>query len=427
MRVLLDSGDYHCSNLGDVAMLQVAVSRLRELWPSASIEVITQDPEVLAKHCPEAVPVSWSGRDIWLSRGTLLGRLDRVARRVTPGSAASLEDVLRRRRPGLLASLIRAKLRVRGSTTDELDEFLEVLKGADAVVVCGAGGMTDHAIAWMVPVLELLNTSAKRGVPTAMFSQGLGPLEDRDLRLMLANVLPRVGLLALREWDEGVSLLKSMGIEVGDRVMLTGDDAIELAYEKRPAELGSEIGVNLRVARSAHTDASLIDMLQPAIQRFARERHVSLVPLPIGRGSKSDDASAIRALLAGYDDESDGGASLDTPWRVVEQAGRCRVVVTGAYHAAVFSLSQGIPAVCLAKSPYFRTKFLGLAHQFGCGCPIVDLVDADCPERLHSALSEMWEDADDLHDSLLESARCQVAASRAAYLQFGELVGGAAR
>jgi hypothetical protein len=41
MRILIDSGSYHALNVGDVAMLQTGVERLRELWPSASIAAVT--------------------------------------------------------------------------------------------------------------------------------------------------------------------------------------------------------------------------------------------------------------------------------------------------------------------------------------------------------------------------------------------------
>ena len=56
-RILVDCGDYTCGNLGDVAMLQVALRRLREVFPDASLEVLTDDPGALAVHCPEASAV----------------------------------------------------------------------------------------------------------------------------------------------------------------------------------------------------------------------------------------------------------------------------------------------------------------------------------------------------------------------------------
>ncbi len=424
-RILVDSGDYQCSNLGDVSMLQVTIARLRESWPDASIEVITQDPEALAFHCPGTKPVPWEGRALWLSRGTLLGRLDRVVRPLTPRSSASLEGVLRRHRPALLASLIRGKLRLRGNGAGDLETFLDALNGADMVVLAGAGGFTDHAAAWATPVLEMLALSALRGVPTAIFSHGLGPLHDPELRRIVKDVLPRIGVVALREGLGALPLLDSLGI-ARDGIMITGDDAIELAYEARTGSAGTGIGVNIRVARSADVDQSYIGLLRPVLHGFAKGHDAPLIPLPIGHGRSTDDAKAAGALIAGYADGGDRLELLDTPSSVAMEAGRCRLVVSGAYHAAVFALSQGIPVICLAKSEYFVGKFLGLASQFGAGCTIVDLGRSDYRERLAEALREGWETAGQLRQPLLEAAARQIAESRRAYGRLAALAGGSA-
>ena len=423
-RILVDSGNYQCSNLGDLAMLQTTVTRLRELWPTAAIEVITQDPEALALHCPGTVPVPWRGREIWLSRGTVLGSgLDKLVRRLAPQSSPSLEAVLRRRTPALLKLLLRGKLRLRGHDVVDLDAFLDIMLGADLVVLAGAGGFTDHAVAWAIPVLELLELSAERRVPTAIFSHGLGPLQNPALRLVVKRVLPKISVVALREKLGAIPLMESLGV-AHDRVIVTGDDAIELAYSLRPATPGTDVGVNLRVAKSSDVDQSYTTLLRPVLHKFARERQVRLLPVPIAHSRSADDARSIHELIAGATEASDDAVPFDTTQHVVEQVGRCRIVVSGAYHAAVFSLSQGIPVVCLAKSAYFAGKFSGLSDQFGVGCTVVDLSRSDCAERLETAMNESFDAADDLRGRLLEAAVRQIGESRRAYRQLTDLLGG---
>ena len=51
VNILVDSCSYNCQNVGDLAMLTVAVSRLRELWPRAEIAVITNAPGRIARQC----------------------------------------------------------------------------------------------------------------------------------------------------------------------------------------------------------------------------------------------------------------------------------------------------------------------------------------------------------------------------------------
>ena len=76
MKILIDSCSYNCQNVGDLAMLIVAVSRLRELWPDASIRIITNAPDRIAKHCGDVQPVPARGRQQLLDE-RLLGRARR--------------------------------------------------------------------------------------------------------------------------------------------------------------------------------------------------------------------------------------------------------------------------------------------------------------------------------------------------------------
>src|SRR6516165_6500578 len=77
MRILVESGSLHCLNLGDVAMMQVAVARLKQLWPAAEIVVFTRAADLLRQACPSAVPLDPAGRDAWFTTATVLRRAGR--------------------------------------------------------------------------------------------------------------------------------------------------------------------------------------------------------------------------------------------------------------------------------------------------------------------------------------------------------------
>jgi colanic acid/amylovoran biosynthesis protein len=85
MKILVENGCYELRNMGDVAMLQVAVKRLHELWPDALIQIITDEPELLGVYCPHGLPVPAVGRHIWFQDRNVLGDFyrfipDRIAR-----------------------------------------------------------------------------------------------------------------------------------------------------------------------------------------------------------------------------------------------------------------------------------------------------------------------------------------------------------
>jgi polysaccharide pyruvyl transferase WcaK-like protein len=427
MRLLLDTalnkGAAEYSNMGDVAMLQVAVTRLKKLWPSATIEVLTESPENLAVYCPGTKPTPRTGRDFWTNDHVLLGQYQELLPNWISSSLSRLVRTLRLRWPALLKSMVRLRLcfRDRQNLRDSLIAFMEATEQADAFLVCGAGGFADSERDWNLPVLGTLETALHRNIPVAMFGQGMGPLSDPLVLSKVERILPNVDLITLRGSRGGLALLASLGVQTS-RMLTTGDDAIELAYDASPDEPGHGLGVNLRVATNSGIEDSLIGIVGPVLQKFARQRNVPLIPVPISFDSWSGDPETIRHLLAGFDDQSDGGATLQTPLKVIKQAGRCRVVVTGAYHAAVFALAQGIPAVCLAGNSYYAAKFLGLKDQFGIGCEIFSAHDTDLSKKLAAAIDFAWQSAGALRQPLRQAARRQIQLSWGAYERFRELV-----
>jgi colanic acid/amylovoran biosynthesis protein len=108
---------------------------------------------------------------------------------------------------------------------------------------------------------------------------------------------------------------------------------------------------------------------------------------------------------------------------VIQQIRECRVVVTGSYHGAVFALAQGIPAVVLASSVYYRNKMSGLADQFGEGCHVVAFEPlAELGSRISAAIDWAWREADRLRPALLSRSADQVARGHAAYARLRSLV-----
>jgi polysaccharide pyruvyl transferase WcaK-like protein len=422
MRIIIQTGlgpgIHGFGNMGDVAMLQVAVSRLKRLWPLATIEVLTDSPDKLSTYCPGTDPLSIIGQRLWLREDVLSGRFYGalpvwINRRVNGWTRT-----IRQRWPRLLGLIIRSKLRLR----NRLDEiravgaFTEAMNNTDIVVVCGAGGFFDNCRAWNMEALNTVEEAVRRNIPVAMFGQGIGPLNDPKVMFKAKSVFPRVNLITLRGNRGGLALLESLGV-APSHAQATGDEAIEMAYEARTEKSGHALGINLRISKSAETEQADIERIRPVLQGFAKRHGVPIIPVPIALHPYDRDDQMIRQLLAGLDDQSDGGITLDSPLKVIKQAGRCRVVVTGAYHAAVFALAQGIPVVGLGKSPYFVSKFLGLGDQFGLGCETVVLNEPDLAEKLDAAIERAWQSAEKVRVPLQEAARRQIELSWGAYIQ----------
>jgi polysaccharide pyruvyl transferase WcaK-like protein len=419
MRLLVQPGAHHLQNMGDVAMLAVAVERLQELWPDATIGVITESARELAVHCPRAVPVPLDGRRLWLDQPFLGYAVQRRLPRSLARRVRDAEQGLRRQGPGLAALTIRTRRRIKRLDATALGEFLDWVWGSDAAVLVGAGLFTDAFAPAAITFLELFETIVDRKAPVAMFGQGLGPLTDPELEAWLRRVLPRVDLIALREERAGRPILKRLGVPE-ERIMTTGDDAIELALrEASQPQAGRAIGLCLRRARYSEVPDEMLRRVGAILRRVAASYNCPLVSVPISRYAKELDANVIAQSLQLPEPDSN---QPETPRDVVRRIQHCRLVVTGSYHAAVFALALGIPAIGLAQSGYYIDKFAGLNDQFDGCCPFVVLGEDESEERLEQAIRRSWDDADDLRTSLIQASERQLEQGWAAYRRFHELV-----
>jgi len=415
-RLVLEPTGYHFLNVGDVAMRQVAIRRLRELWPDAVIQVIADDPELLARYCPDTVLVPAEGQRRWLY-GSLSGRAARRLPSRPRRSLARVEERARVRVSRPLLTATRAARRARGGDVDAIDAYLAAIENADALVVSGGGFVTDAFGSYALVVLRELELAIRRNTPTFMFGQGIGPIDDRELRRAAARVLPQVDGIGVREGRTSPEVLTALGVDPS-RISVTGDDALELALAHRaPPARGDRLGVNVRVAGYSPLSGAAADQLARGVLDAAGDHGARLLAVPISRHPGESDLDTVRRMFPDVE-----GADAETAEDAIEAAARCRVVVTGSYHAGVFALGQGVPCVCLVTSPFYRDKFLGLADQFPGGCSVVDLDGTDVSARLRASIRAAWELAEPAKDDLRAAAERQVEASRAAYARAKELI-----
>jgi len=158
------------------------------------------------------------------------------------------------------------------------------------------------------------------------------------------------------------------------------------------------------------------------LHRAANKYDGRLLALPISYSAHELDDKIIDQLIYGQNHRLFVTRKFDTPLEVIRKIRRCRLVVAGTFHAAVFALAQGIPAIGLVKSTQYIDKFLGLADQFGPGCQVVYLNTGDFQAKLLDAIDFLWTSAEQLRPQLLDSARLQIHMGREAYQRLYELV-----
>src|SRR5690348_18151060 len=100
----------------------------------------------------------------------LLGRADRVLQRTSLFGEAGVEGAMRRHCEPVLERLVRVRLGRGTADLEAFTTFMTALRSADAVVVCGAGGVTDHARKWALPVLDRKSTRLNSSHPSISYA-----------------------------------------------------------------------------------------------------------------------------------------------------------------------------------------------------------------------------------------------------------------
>lgn len=415
MEVLIDPGEYSLSNVGDIAMLQVATRRLGAIPCVESLSVLTDAPERLEILCPGARPVSAQGRAMWLSGNVLTGRFASALPEGVRGFVSRLESRLRNRAPRGTRRLVILKKRLRGKSWRELDEFLQASSRSEVLVLSGQGSLTDAFVGHALQILETIRWASRAGRSVLMFGQGIGPITDPTLISRMEEVMPKVALIALREGVLGPSTLEKLGAQPG-RISVTGDDALELVVGLPHRAAGNEVGLSLRSTFYSGIQDGAVQGIALGVRQALAHLDAALRPIPMSTHPDEDDARVLQEAT-GTAFESPG---MLTPQIVIEWIQRCRVVVAGSYHAAVLALGQGVPVVALAGSPYYEAKFRGLRELFGNGIRIPALGD---PNTLAAAIAEAWDFPQPLRLKLREAAESQVKSAREAYSVASSILG----
>lgn len=440
MRILLDQAVHDHRNNGNNSLLEVALNRLRKFWPETSFEVISISPHFCRVYLPGTHPVyphnfeiasgletlhRFMPRPLWQLLFELRERLHSQTKfAFTSQGLRSLLSWFRRgkQQTDLEVSLETGTDIVTESveTSQSPAELYSKIAHYDLYIPTGGGYMCDSDKRFLFQMFDRIEAAVAHSVPVVMVGQGIGPMEDPDLLKRAREVLPLIDYIMIREEHIARPLLDSLNV-AQYKVIMTGDDAIELGYQARSNKLGTGIGLSLRVATYTQVNEKHIEAIRPIVLKAAKKYNAELIAAPIDVNEA--DMNYIEEIMKGHNKISSGWQKFETTSDVIKRISRCRVMIAGTFHGAVFALSQGIPVVALAKSVEYHNKLSGLTTEFGeKGCQVIDLNDKNLQEKLADAIDLAWSSADKLRPHLLEQAKRQIDLGYTAYQKIYDLV-----
>jgi hypothetical protein len=335
-RVLL-VGPGGVANLGDDAITVRAVARARAAFgPDVALDVITDGPPTQAL----------TGRTRWLLP------LNMAVHGLSPDQLGAL--------PPVLAGTPERH----GADTARWRPFDPA--AYDAAVFLGCGLSSRWAEGTIVPRALLAAALRTAGVPVAYSGQGY--VIDDDGRALMDAFLGGAAALGARD---GTSAAFAAGLPSvdGGVVTVTGDDALGLAPTADVLR-GDRPTLAVTVRRAEYVGAADDDPVRRwalAADALAADRGWDVLGVALNAQPPEPEIATLAAVRA--------TVPLRARWRLVEcgaDPARLVAAVSGAvavatqsYHAALFGLAAGVPAVLGAATPYYVAKAGGLATLAG--------------------------------------------------------------
>lgn len=362
MRLLIDHGGY--ANLGDAAMLEGVVTRLREVLPEADLHVV--DHEVVPTSIMDMAnvqPVDLRIPEPSLRDKRFLWRFQRLAgplyRRVSMSRAGR--------------GSASAQLTVEGpSTATTLGQFCSSF---DSLHVVGGGNLTDVFERQWWNRCCVMNTFAAQGKPVVLTGQQIGPFRSAAIRRLVMDSLRAADLAGLREPGSSAELCRAAGLDES-RVQTLGDDSFGVSAADDPSvdkvlsahgiRRGEFLAVNLRIAPYAGEHGNHLTWFGHMISRVADRLGVPVVFVPISLGSTDSDARTGHLLAEQVPGLIVADRVAWSPSLVKGFLGASRGAVGASYHFCTFALSQAVPAVCVYRGDYYGQKAHGMATFWGC-------------------------------------------------------------
>lgn len=364
MKLLVVHGSF--SNLGDAAILESVVRRLTNIMPEVEIHVLYR---------PNMLNFIWTLPHVYKKRAY---SLDAVM--TNPfNNIPFLWRYSRTWKVLLLKSV--GTLFPAGSflLTDELNAqseritFKEFCEEFDALHITGGGYLTDVFYNELFQKCCLVHTFSDFNRPVLLTGQQVGPFKTATARKAMARALRKVRFVGLRDSNDSLRFCQEASLESASFDVM-GDDSFGLPAADNHLVLdklnqygikeNQFIAVNVRIGHYATEMSQHIKKIAGIINRVATFFGVPLLIVPISFNPNDSDIVSGKELAKEIRDAHVFIMEGDEPDPALYKGilGKALGSVGVSYHFCIFSLSQGVPAICIYDGEYYAHKARGLCN-----------------------------------------------------------------
>lgn len=410
MRILLHHACYDMDDKAELGVIEATASWLSATWPAAQIGVLTDSPSRVSAFLPSLVPLVYDSPLAW-------PRNHRPRPHGQVGGPAGLYNGAPAE-PQLRQVLRTVDDSIAGADDEQAPP--PALRQSTLVVCVGGRCLSDDDPRLTQRTLAILDGARQLSIPVVMSGQGIGPLDDPPMLDRVARALAGVDLLGLREGRFSPATVQRLGVPL-EHVELAGDDLMTAVRPVRTPAAGRDIGLNMTVTGESALSPDETRAIGHSLARVATRQSTFLSPIVVSERLNQDRVGA-RTVLGDASPVRPEASRLASPRELFTQIGRCRVVITSGYGAAVVALAQGVPVVAIARRRAAVEAFEGLAADFPAGCRVISPDMVGLEEAVEVAVTRAWQEAPDLRAELRCGADRSVEASEAFRSRAAEVV-----
>jgi polysaccharide pyruvyl transferase CsaB len=244
--------------------------------------------------------------------------------------------------------------RVQAIGRQRLKDLVPAIRACD-VLISGGGSLLQDAtslrnVVYYAAILRLAQIARK---PTMVYAQGLGPLRRPLARKLARAALQHARVVTLRD-DDSAALARRIGVRRA--IEVTADPVWALLDEEQAGarhpdgrEAGAPVwGVSLRswLGASEEDSRRQFGLISGTVREAATGAGARLRLLPM-------QPQRDRQLMAGL--LRPGDEVIETadrhPRQIMQEAGRCDLMIAMRLHALIFAAAQGVPCVAISYDP----------------------------------------------------------------------------
>lgn len=201
------------------------------------------------------------------------------------------------------------------------------------------------------------------GVDSYIYSQSIGPFENRSAKFLFNRIQPYISGIYLRE-----SACEKYLKKITDNIEVISDSAFALKTNEKEKKdsLRKRLAITARPHRfETQLQKDLyIQSLDRLIEEAGRKYNVYLIPQVTGPTAGEDDREMLRVLYENAKNKENLFLPEEDfdPRQLKALYGQMDYVVGTRLHSVIFALGMGVPCICIS---YHGTKAEGIMSRLG--------------------------------------------------------------